>query len=165
VLNKELIRVILLVTGSLCLGAWAVNQVNRRTPTANSLNRTVATSRAETTANEHLAVPQNTPHVSATQTVAPIPQPTVKRAELVLKKDTVAPKALPAFVRIKEPVIFPADPSNRSPNTALPIGTKVRVIRINGSWIWIEKSGNSTFVPVAATDFEERMAGTVKGDP
>lgn len=163
-LNKELIRVILLVTGSLCLGAWAVSKISHRVP-ANSFDRTVATSTAQITPSMPLAVPQNTPRISPTQTVEPTPQPTVKRAELVLKKDTVAPKALPAFVRIKEPVIFPANPSNRSPNTALPIGTKVRVIRINGAWIRIEKGGNSTFVPVASTDFEERMAGTIKGDP
>lgn len=151
--------------GTLCLGAWAVNQINSRMPTANSLNRTIPTPTTEITPKQPSTVAQNTPRLTATQSVAPIPQPTVKRAESVSKSGTVAPRALPAFVIMKEPVFFPANPSNRSPNTALPIGAKVRVVRINGSWIWIEKGGNSTFVPVASTDFEERMAATVKGDP
>jgi hypothetical protein len=164
-LNKETVRVILLVTGSLCLVAWAITQINRHTFVPYSADRTTATSKAETTPNESLAVSQNTPRANATQSVAPIPQATVRRAELVSREGIVAPKALPAFVRIKEPVIFPANPSNRSPSTALPIGAKVRVVRRNGSWVWIEKNGNSTFVPVASTDLEERMAGVIKGDP
>ena len=164
-LNKETARVILLATGSLCLGAWAVTQLNRHTLTGYSAHRTTATFKAETTPNEPAAVSQNTPRPNATQSVASIPKATVKLAELVSKEDTVAPKAPPAFVRIKEPVIFPANPSNRSPRTALPIGAKVRVVRQNGSWVWIEKGGNSTFVPIESTDLKERMAGTVKGDP
>jgi hypothetical protein len=40
---------------------------------------------------------------------------------------------------------------------------------VGGSGEWFmdldREGGNSTFVPVASTDFEERMTGTVKGDP
>jgi hypothetical protein len=67
---------------------------------------------------------------------------------------------------LKKPITFPPDPiNNRSTTVAVPIGAKVRVVRVNGSWIWIEKGGNNTYIPITATDFNERMAGTTKDEP
>jgi hypothetical protein len=164
--KRDWIRILLLVIGSICLGAWTVSQVNRRLSLAGFPTHPVAaTTAAVTPEAQPDAAAKVSPHSSPTANVALSPQPTLKRAELVPKRDALPVRALPAFVRIKEPVIFPSNASNKFTTTALPIGAKVRVVRVNGSWIWIEKGGNSTFVPVASTDLQEQMAGTTKGDP
>jgi hypothetical protein len=164
--KRDWIRIILLVIGSICLGAWMVGQLNRRMAMGNFRAHSIAAlTAAVTPETQPNAAAKVSPHLTPTASAALSPQPTLKRAELVAKRDALPVKALPAFVRIKEPVIFPSNASNKFTTTALPIGAKVRVVRVNGSWIWIEKGGNSTFVPVTSTDLEEQMAGATKGDP
>jgi hypothetical protein len=166
IFKRDWIRIILLVIGSICLGAWMVGELNRRTSLGSFRTYSIpAVTASVTPETQPIAAAKVVPRLTPTGSVAPSPQPTLKRAELVAKRDTLPARALPAFVRIKEPVIFPSNPSNKFTTTALPIGAKVRVVRVNGSWIWIEKGGNSTFVPVTSTDLQEQMAATMKGDP
>ena len=162
--NKEFLRITLMAVGSLCLGTFAIQQIRNGPGIAASSNRTATDSSVLVSPHESLPAFQTSPSPIVTQSIAPVAQPTVKRGELVLK-DTVPPKALPAFVRLKKSVTFAPSPGNKSATRMLPIGTQVRVIRVNGSWIWIEKDGGSTFVPAEFTDLEERMAGVIKEGP
>jgi len=166
--NRNSLRTVLLVVGSICIAAWIVEQLRREMPRVSVAIPLASTPLPEATSSQTPSptLDRNSSPAVAMQSVAPITEPTVRRAELLPEKSVAPPRELPTFVRLKEPITFQPDPTkNRSTTLALPIGAKVRVVRVNGSWIWVEKGGNNTYIPITATDFYERMAGTTKDKP
>lgn len=166
--EQIVLRIILLIIGSFCVGMWALEKLSQGIPPGRVSIPPASTPVYETSPSLELSptpAQESSPTV-AVQSAAPITEVPVGRTELVPEKSVAPGRALPAFVRLKEPITFQPDSSkNRSTTLAVPIGAKVRVVRVNGSWIWIEKGGNNTYIPMTATDFKERMASTFKDEP
>ena len=71
-------------------------------------------------------------------------------------------RGLPAYVVLRVPVFFREDDSKRSGEVvAIPAGTKVTVVKVEGPRLQIEREGKYKYVPISDTDFLDRLAGKV----
>src|SRR5271165_1287158 len=86
--NRNSLRTILLVIGSICIAAWAIEQLGHQMPPANFAIPPASTPIPEDTSSQFPSpppAPDSSPEVP-TPSVAPTTEPTVRRGELVPKK-------------------------------------------------------------------------------
>src|SRR5271166_5141428 len=92
--NRNSLRTVLLVVGSICIAAWIVEQLSREMPRVSVAIPLASTPLLEATSSQTPSptLDRNSSSAVATQSVAPITEPTVRRAELLPEK-SVAPPA------------------------------------------------------------------------
>jgi hypothetical protein len=152
--TKAALRIVLIFSGVGCVALWIVSRLTT----------------IQTTQNTSVP-PSSTPIVSATGSAA-LPQASTGNSLLENSQPastsastprSPAPRAVPAFVVLRVPVFLREDDSKMSGEVvAIPAGTKVTVVKVEGSLLQVEREGKYKYVPITDTDFFDRLAGKVR---
>ncbi len=120
-----------------------------------------------------VAGPAFTPVPSATGTPVPTPasanatpvmQQRVEKAQPVIKEpNPPSDNYVPDFVRLTSPISMPLfEKGQQTGIAAVPIGTKVKLVKIKGLTIEISHEGQKKQIPASSTDLLSRMLGTAE---
>jgi len=156
ILPRGTLRIVLLWLGLACFALWLLS----RLPTIQSPQSTYSS-------------PLSTPTITVSSTpVVSLPQASAKDTPSVQLKNTElasaapqssAPRAVPAYVILRAPVFFKVGDSKRSDQVvAIPVGTKVRIVKVDGLRLQIERDGKYKYVPISDTDYSDRLSGKVR---
>src|SRR5258708_3330560 len=153
--TRDSLRIVLLCSGSACIALWLVSRLTTIQPNHSTYSPPASASIAPFSATPPVTLPQ------ASATITPSEQ--LKNAELAsVTPKSSAPRAIPAYVILRAPVFFRAENSKRSAEAvAIPVGAKVRVVKVDGSRLQIERDGKYKYIPISDTDFSDRLAGKV----
>ena len=149
--TQAALRIVLIFSGVGCVALWIVSRFIT----------------IQTTQNTSVP-PSWTPIASATGSAVALPQAStgnslLENSQPASTPRSPAPRAVPAFVVLRVPVFFREDDSKMSGEVvAVPAGTKVAVVKVEGSLLQVEREGKYKYVPITDTDFFDRLAGKVR---
>lgn len=153
---RDTFRIVLLVSGLGCAGLGVVSRLATIHPPQNASSPHSPKSTAALSSTPVVSLPR----ASATNTASIQPKNTEVAS---VTPQSSAARALPAYVVLRAPVFFRADDSKTSSDVvAIPAGSKVRVVKVDGSRLQIERDGKYKFIPMSDTDYLDRLSGKVR---
>ena len=87
-----------------------------------------------------------------------------RKAERIIRKPRLrSNKYVPAEVRLTTSTAFPTfEHGVQTGLSAVPVGTKVKLVKIKGHNVLVEYQGQKKSIPSSSTDLLQRMRGTVE---